>query len=388
MFETTALTLLELLDHGAQDAPALLAPGRDPMTFGALRENVRRLAERLAALGFGRGDRIAIAMENGPDLALALLAVASCGTAVPLNPKYRTDEFAFYYGDANAKGLIAMPGTLPDAFAAVTPGMKVIHAVEEPSGRLRFDPVGPAGPARFPETPEPDDVAILLHTSGTTKLPKRVPIRQRNLAASAANIVRAYDLTRDDVSLCVMPLFHVHGIGASLLAPLAAGGSVVCPPPFDALRFWGWVEEFRPTWYSAVPSMHQMLLARARRNANIIKRNPFRFIRSCSSSLAPTVMAQMEEAFGAPVLEAYGMTEAAHQMTSNPLPPGVRKPGTVGIGQGVEAGIMDESGTLLPPGLIGEVVVRGPNVVDGYENNPEANEASFVNGWFRTGDQG
>jgi acyl-CoA synthetase (AMP-forming)/AMP-acid ligase II len=163
---------------------------------------------------------------------------------------------------------------------------------------------------------------------------------------------------------------------------------MVCPPPFDALRFWGWVDAFRPTWYTAVPSMHQMLLARAERSMDIIKRNPFRFIRSCSSSLAPVVMARMEETFGAPVLEAYGMTEAAHQMTSNPLPPGVRKPGTVGVGQGVQVAIMDEVGTLLPPGIIGEVVVRGLNVVDGYENNQEANETAFTDGWFRTGDQG
>jgi acyl-CoA synthetase (AMP-forming)/AMP-acid ligase II len=388
MFQTTALTVLDLLERGAPDAPALLAPGREPMTFGSLRDNVCRLAERLAALGFGRNDRIAIVMENGPDLVLALLAAAACGTAVPLNPKYRADEFSFYYGDGGVKGLIAAPGAVPDAFGAATPGMTVIHAVAGPSRELRFDPVGPARPARRLEAPGPDDIAILLHTSGTTKQPKRVPIRHRNLAASAANVVRAYDLTEKDVSLCVMPLFHIHGICASLLAPLSAGGSTVCPPPFDALRFWGWVDAFRPTWYSAVPSMHQMLLARAERNTDIINRNPFRFIRSCSSSLSPTVMARMEELFGAPVTEAYGMTEAAHQMTSNPLPPGARKPGTVGFGQGVQVAIMDEVGTLLPSDMLGEVVVRGLNVVDGYENNKEANDAAFVRGWFRTGDQG
>jgi acyl-CoA synthetase (AMP-forming)/AMP-acid ligase II len=388
MLETTALNLIDMLDRGAPDAAALLAPGRDPMTFGALREDVLRLAGRLAVLGFGRNDRIAIVMENGPDLVRVLLATASCATAVPLNPKYRPDEFRFYYGDSSAKGLIVAPGAFPDALAAVAPGMTVIHAIADSSGGLRLDPVGPARPARSLETPGPEDVAILLHTSGTTKQPKRVPIRHRNLAASAANVARTYGLTPEDVSLCVMPLFHIHGICASLLAPLSAGGAVVSPPPFDALRFWGWVEAFRPTWYSAVPSMHQMLLARAGRNRDIIRKNPFRFIRSCSSSLAPTVLAQMEEAFDAPVLEAYGMTEASHQMTSNPLPPGVRKPGTVGVGQGVEVSIMDESGTLLPPGLIGEIVVRGPNIVDGYENNPEANAAAFTHGWFRTGDEG
>jgi acyl-CoA synthetase (AMP-forming)/AMP-acid ligase II len=185
-----------------------------------------------------------------------------------------------------------------------------------------------------------------------------------------------------------MPLFHIHGIVASLLSALAAGGSVVCPPGFDALKFWAWVDEFKPTWYSAVPTMHQMLLARAARNSDLIARNPLRFIRSSSAPLPPVVLERLEEAFGAPVLESYGMTEAAHQMASNPLPPLVHKAGSVGYGFGVDIAIMDDIGQLLPQGERGEVVVRGGNVVDGYENNPEANASSFVNGWFRTGDQG
>jgi acyl-CoA synthetase (AMP-forming)/AMP-acid ligase II len=388
VIEKTVLTLLDLLSQGAPDAPALLAPGRAALTFRETRERVFALAERLAALGLGREDRIAIVMENGPDLVLSFLAAAVCGTAVPLNPKYRTEEFAFYYKDGNVQALIAAPGTVPDAFAAAAPGMVAIHAETDPSGRLRFEPVGPARSPRGLEAPGPDNVAILLHTSGTTNHPKRVPIRQRNLAASAANVVRAYALTPEDVSLCVMPLFHIHGIVASMLAPLASGGSVVCPPGFDALRFWGWVDEFRPTWYSAVPAIHQLLLSRADRYMDVIRGNPFRFIRSCSAPLPPMVIGRMEEAFGVPVTEAYGMTEATHQMTSNPLPPAIRKPGAVGIGIGVQVAIMDEIGTLVAPDMHGEVVVRGLNVVDGYENNREANETSFVRGWFRTGDQG
>jgi acyl-CoA synthetase (AMP-forming)/AMP-acid ligase II len=388
MFEPTALTLLDLLAHGAPDAPALLAPGREAMTFRALRENVHTLAERLAALGLGRQDRIAVVMENGPETVLSLLAAAVCGTAVPLNPKYRTEEFSFYYREADVKGLIAAPGTAPCACAAAAPGMVVIHAAAGPSGAPRFETAGCERPPRPLESPGPDDVSLLLHTSGTTKVPKRVPIRHRNLAASASNIVHAYALSPDDVSLCVMPLFHIHGIVASMLAPLAAGGSVVCPPAFDALRFWSWVDTYRPTWYSAVPSMHQLLLARAERYAEIIKRSPFRFIRSCSAALPPTMVGRMEEVFGAPVTEAYGMTEATHQMTSNPLPPGVRKSGAVGYGVGVQVSIMDEGGGLLPPDVHGEVVVRGLNVVDGYEDNEDANAAAFVRGWLRTGDQG
>jgi acyl-CoA synthetase (AMP-forming)/AMP-acid ligase II len=233
-----------------------------------------------------------------------------------------------------------------------------------------------------------DDIAMILHTSGTTSRPKRVPIRHRNLIASAGNIGRTYQLGSQDSTLCVMPLFHIHGIVASLLSTLASGGTVICPPGFDGLKFFGWLDEFKPTWYSAVPTMHQLILARAERNAEIIKANPLRFIRSSSAPLPPVVLERLEETFGAPVLESYGMTEASHQMTSNPLPPAPHKAGSVGIGIGVEAGIMDENGTLLAPGEIGEVVVRGPNIVDGYENNPEANASAFVDGWFRTGDQG
>lgn len=388
MHEKTALTLPELLARGEADAPALLAPGRSELTFRTLREHVYALAERLAGLGLGREDRIAIVMENGPEMVLAFLAAAVCGTAVPLNPKYREEEFAFYYKDANVQALIAAPGTVPDAFATALPGTVVVHAVTGPSGVLRFEP---AGPRRFPRSlvsPGPDDVSLLLHTSGTTRRPKCVPIRHRNLAASAANIVQSCALTPDDRSLCVMPLFHIHGIVASMLAPLAGGGSVVCPPGFDALRFWGWVDAFHPTWYSAVPTMHQMLLERADRYAEVIRGNPFRFIRSCSAPLPTSVKERMESVFGAPVTEAYGMTETTHQMTSNPLPPGVRKPGAVGYGYGVQVAIMDEAGVLLPSGVPGEVVVRGLNVVDGYENNWEANEAAFVRGWLRTGDHG
>jgi acyl-CoA synthetase (AMP-forming)/AMP-acid ligase II len=216
-----------------------------------------------------------------------------------------------------------------------------------------------------------------------------VPIRHRNLAASAHNIATTYALSAADRSLCVMPLFHIHALVASMLATFTSGGTVICPVGgFNALEFWKIVDAYKPTWYSAVPTMHQTLLARADRNMETIKANPFRFIRSGSSSLAPIVMERMEAAFGAPVLENYGMTEATHQMTSNPLPPKPHKAGTVGYGFGVDVAIMDDDGNLLPQGGLGEVVVKGPNVIDGYENNPEANATAFVNGWFRTGDQG
>ncbi|WP_322511926.1 acyl--CoA ligase [Chloroflexus sp.] len=385
---TRRATLFDLLSAGVGSDPALIAPGGPVWTFANLREQVSQLAEWLQARGLGRGDRIAIALGNGPAMAIAFLAAATAATAAPLNPKYRRDEFAFYYEDTNARALIVAPGEGEEARAALRPGMLLIEAALDDDGRLTLSAAGEAGPPRRDGMAEADDVAMILHTSGTTSRPKRVPIRHRNLVASTANIIATYRLSSADRSLCVMPLFHIHGIVASLLSQLAAGGAVICPPGFDGLKFWSWVEQARPTWYSAVPTMHQVLLARAERNAAIIVANPFRFIRSSSAPLPPVVMERMEAVFGAPVIESYGMTEASHQMTSNPLPPGQRKPGSVGIGFGVEVAIMDEAGNLLPGGVKGEVVVRGPNVVDGYENNPEANAAAFVNGWFRTGDQG
>lgn len=391
--EPVQRTLFDLLNAGAADHPALVAPGRPPLSYAALRANVAILAAQLQNLGIGRGDRVAIAMANGPEMAIAFLAAATAATAAPLNPKYRPDEFAFYYDDTRATALIVAPGTQAEARAALLPGMTVIEAETQADGTLSFV-VGsqeqrlPSSAHPAPSLALPDDVAMILHTSGTTSRPKRVPIRHRNLATSATNIAETYGLGPADRSLCVMPLFHIHGIVASLLSTLATGGTVICPPGFDGLKFWSWVEEFRPTWYSAVPTMHQLLLARAERNTELIRRNPFRFIRSSSAPLPPVVMERLEETFGAPVLESYGMTEASHQMASNPLPPAPRKPGSVGVGVGVDVAIMDEAGALLPRGATGEVVVRGGNVVDGYENNPEANAAAFVDGWFRTGDQG
>lgn len=382
-----ATTLFGLL-AGADPHPALRAPAHPDLSYAQLRANVAALAAQLNGLGLGRGDRIAIAMGNGPEVILAFLAAASCGTAAPLNPKYKQDEFAFYYDDIQAKALITLPGTMPLAHAAATPAMLIISAVPQPDGTLNFVCERGAAPPRPTELANPDDVAMILHTSGTTSRPKRVPLRHRNLAASAANIIATYQLGPADTALCVMPLFHIHGIVASMLATLASGGTVVCPEGFSALEFWRWVETYQPSWYSAVPTMHQMLLARAERNLALIRAHPFRFIRSSSAPLPPVVLERLEATFGAPVLEAYGMTEASHQMASNPLPPRPHKAGTVGYGVGVAIAIMDEHGTLLPPGTRGEVVIRGPNVIDGYENNPEANATAFTNGWFRTGDQG
>lgn len=182
-----------------------------------------------------------------------------------------------------------------------------------------------------------------------------------------------------------MPLFHVHGLLAGFLAPLLSGGSVIVPQKFSASEFWDHFITYKANWYTAVPTIHQILL----KNPQPQTKPRIRFIRSCSSPLSPKTFHELEKAFNAPVLEAYAMTEAAHQMTSNPLPPGKRYPGSVGIGQGVEVKILDQEGKEVPQGAEAEICIRGENVTKGYLNNPEANKTSFTKeGFFRTGDQG
>jgi acyl-CoA synthetase (AMP-forming)/AMP-acid ligase II len=249
-------------------------------------------------------------------------------------------------------------------------------------------PSGLSGPPARPGPAETDDIALVLHTSGTTSRPKIVPLRQSNVAASAAHIGASLALTPEDACLNIMPLFHIHGLIAAVLASLAAGGSVCCTPGFNGFRFFAWFEHARPSWYTAVPTMHQALLGLAARHKPAIAAGRLRFIRSSSASLPPQVMTALEEAFGVPVLESYGMTEAAHQMASNPLPPRPHFAGSVGIAAGPEIAIMTDDGAILPAGEIGEVVIRGRNVTAGYENNPDANAKAFTGGWFRTGDQG
>ena len=383
-------TLMDLLERGDAAHPAIRVPDGPTVTYDSLRRQVTSLAEQFQGLGIQRGDRVAIVLPNGIEGIVCFLAVSSVATAAPLNSAYKEDEFRFYLGDTNARALITPPGGGEEARAAAPASALQLEVSLDADGLVTL--TGPGGG----ETPVsgwragPDDVALVLHTSGTTSRPKRVPLAHRNLAVSVGNVAETYQLTSEDVSLCVMPLFHVHGLVASTLATLFTGGTVVVPPRFNALNFWQLAETCGATWYSAVPSIHQTLLNRAksRESGRPGQGSRMRFIRSCSSALSSTTMLEMEEQFGVPVLEAYGMTEAAHQMASNPLPEGKRLPGSVGVGTGVDIAIMDEGGTLQPVGARGEVVIKGPNVIQGYEDNPEANASSFTSGWFRTGDEG
>ena len=413
---TEAKTLLDVLECGAGTHPAVVAPDGPTLTYDNLRAQVARLRRQLHSYGIRKEDRVAIVLPNGLESIVTFLAVTSTCVAAPLNAAYKADEFAFYLEDTNARVVIKGPDAGEEIAKAAPPHeiSNFIATIDE-NGQVQLEEVVDYGPGVDPNTviddtnyfrhrdyeeakreggislPATDDVALVLHTSGTTSRPKRVPLTHRNLTTSLRNIVATYQLSESDVSLCIMPLFHVHGLVASTLSTLQSGGTIVVPPRFNPLNFWPVVKEYGVTWFSGVPTMYQALLNRAK------SRGPgdpapgaatLRFIRSCSAALPPSVMHDLEEQVGVPVLEAYGMTEAAHQMASNPLPPGTRLPGSVGPGTGVDVAIMDEAGVLLSTGGKGEVVIRGANVTLGYEANAEANQSSFTNGWFRTGDEG
>ena len=365
------------------------APGRPDLSYARLVETVRSIRGQLCEMGVGRADRVAIVLPNGPEMAVAFMAVSSCAVCAPLNPAYCAAEFDFYLSDLQARALIA-PATVdsPAIKVAAEQGIPVFELrslAEAGSLALAGRPCGPPNPAGASEA---GDVALVLHTSGTTSRPKMVPLTHQNLYQSAISIARWFSLTESDCCLNIMPLFHIHGLIGAVLSSLSAGACAACAPGSDATKFFDWVRRLEPTWYTAVPTMHQAILARAGQHSDILETHRLRFIRSCSSALAPELMRGLEEAFRVPVVESYGMTEASHQIASNPLPPRHRKPGSVGLAAGPDVSIMDQDGNLLGPGQKGEIVLRGETVTPGYIGNPDANKKSFTGGWFRTGDEG
>jgi len=377
-------TLLDVL-HFADSHTAVIVPELGiRVTYDSLRQQVWAMANALASVGIRRGDAVAIALPNGLPALVSFLAASIAGTAAPLNPAYPYEEFLFFLGDTSARILLCPPVGAEFARSAAADRKIPVFSVEmndQGNVRLANAPTGASA-----TEPTADDIALVLHTSGSTGRPKRVPLRHFNLAVSSANIANTYALSEEDVSLCIMPLFHVHGLIGSTMATLLSGGVVVVPIKFNALSFWRTVREHRVTWYSGVPTMHQLVLARTHHKS--VEAASLRFIRSCSAPLSPELIHKMEDVFGVPFVEAYGMTEAAHQMTSNPLPPRHRKPGSVGVGAGLRIAIMDKEGNHLGTNQRGEVAIQGANVFRGYANNPEANAHAFVNGWFRTGDEG
>ncbi len=376
---------LSAILHEGSPNPALICPDDGTIvSHGELASAVHQAAAVLAGLGVARGHRVALVLPNGPEIVELLLAVVLCGaTAAPMNPGYTEAEYKFYLDDLDPSLLLVLTGRGADVRRAAGELM-IADVSAQRQGPPRLSVAGTeASVERSFDPGLPEDVALLLHTSGTTSRPKRVPLLQRNLMASLRAIAVHYQLDEADVSYCAMPLFHVHGLIASALAQLAAGGSVVTPRRLTQRRYWQQVAAHDVTWVSASPTIHQQLIEHGTAPVPSL-----RFVRSCSSALSPGLMDRLETIYQVPVLEAYGMTEASHQMTSNPLPPRPRRPGSVGIPAGAQVRIIDKAGRDVPPGHLGEVAIRSPGLTPGYLNNPPANAESFLNGWFRTGDQG
>jgi oxalate---CoA ligase len=390
MTVTEPATLRQLITR-SDNHPALVVPESGAsLSYAGLQRALDRAAGRLAEIGVSDGDRVALVGANGPALILAFIAVTARGAAAaPLNPSLSVAELAAELDDLRVSHLLH-DGSATAAEAATVTATATAPAATVPAsvfglrdGLLHVDD-RPGDPRE--DAGSPDALALLLHTSGTTSKPKTVPIRQRNLIASTGAIAKTYGLDSDDVTMCVMPLFHVHGLVAAVLGTLSTGGTVVIPRLRPSV-FWDDIAKHGATWYTAVPTIHSRLLTRALE----LPRKPehrLRFVRSCSAPLPTVLWRQYEEAIGVPLVEAYGMTEAAHQMASNPLPPGERRPGTVGRPTGIEIAALDDDWRPVPAGAEGEVAVRGPSVVDHYLGNPAATAASFRAGWFRTGDVG
>ena len=387
-------TISELFQH---DGDAIGGIDQPPLSYQALRQLAEETQQSFNNHGISTNDRVAIVLPNGPAMAASFICAACSATAAPLNPAYREPEFDFYLSDLTAKAIILERGSeSPARDVAAKHGIQIIEllsAPDSPAGQftLEFSDARSDAVSRGVRS---SDIAMVLHTSGTTSRPKIVPLSHSNLRASAKNISRTLSLSERDHCLNIMPLFHIHGLIAAVLATLASGGQVTCTPGFNAMKFFGWLSTVAPSWYTAVPTMHQAILQRAARNSEAIENTPLRFIRSSSSSLAPQIMKELEQAFSCPVIESYGMTEATHQMASNPLPPAQRRAGSVGLAAGPEIRLADPQGSFLAQGAEGEIVIRGANVFSGYENNVEANAAAFIADpedgapWFRTGDIG
>ncbi len=386
--------LPHILEHHAKripDAPAILAPGRAPLTYSRLYQHIDEMGRTLRAMGIARSDRTAVMLPNGPEMAVTILTVAASATCAPMNPAYGAEELDRYFADLRPRALITSAGIdSPASRVALSRGVRVLELSTTPDAEAGLFTLTGHQEGMAPHEPvSPGDVALLLFTSGTTARPKRVPMTHANICAGAYGYVAALALKETDRCLNVLPLFHGHGLVATVLASLAAGSSVVCTPGCDVDSFFGWLTSFQPTWYSAVPTMHQAILARAQHNREHVADCRLRFVRSASAPLPPSVFAELEQTFGTPVIELYGMTETGSSaIACNPLPPRRRKVGSVGVPVGLDVAIIDEGGALLPGGKTGEIIVRGASVMSGYDGDPMASQAAFAGDWFKTGDHG
>ncbi|NCG34538.1 MAG: AMP-binding protein [Dehalococcoidales bacterium] len=379
--------LPDILKSGDDNATAISIPGKFEINYSKLKSLVNETSEQLKSFGTINEKPIVIVLGNNAEFIISFLSVTNTNAVVaPLNPEFTEEEFKFYLEDISPSLVITTENhkVIGEAKSKNIP----VGIVDYSGESLKIDFRGSGPDNKNYNSANENNSCLFLHTSGTTSRPKGVPLKHKNLLKSLTNIVDTYELNKEDIAMVVMPLFHVHGLIGVALSTLASGGQIVIPAKFSASAFWDIQNKYNATWYSAVPTIHQILLLRA--DQDKAPKKSFRIIRSCSAALAPSVLNDLEERFGAPVLEAYGMTEASHQMSSNPLPPEKRKAGSVGKPTGLEINIMsmEKLGEMLDVDQVGEIVIKGENVTSGYHNNNDANKEAYVNGWFRTGDQG
>ena len=376
-----------IFENTDDDKIAITSENKSQISYKNLKIFIDNISKQLSGNGITNKDRAAIVLPNGPTMATSFLGISSYMSAAPLNPSYKSEEYEFYLKDLNPKILIVEKNSK-------NPSIEIAKKLNIEICELKIHKDQPEGLFNLFENksdyslPNENDEALVLHTSGTTSRPKIVPLSNNNIYSSSENISKSLDLTDKDHCLNIMPLFHIHGLIAVLATSMKVGASICASSGFNALKFLDLAKSEKITWYSGVPTMHQAILLRANKSGDVAKKLNLRLIRSSSASLPPAVFKNLNEVFNCPVIEAYGMTEATHQMTSNPLPPKQQKAGFVGLPAGPEVCIMDDNGNILKQGNVGEICIKGDNVTLGYENNDDANKTSFTNGWFRTGDQG
>jgi acyl-CoA synthetase (AMP-forming)/AMP-acid ligase II len=338
------------------------------------------MRREVAGAGLGRGEIAAIALPSGTDLITALLGVAGIAAAAPLNPSFTESEFRYFLNRLNPRMVIVPEGLDSPAAAAAAALRLPVLKMRSPGALIRATPE--SGTSMMPV--RSTDAALLLFTSATTGSPKLVPLTRANLHALAAHDISALPLSATDRLLSLMPLFHMQGLSAAL-AQLLCGGTVISTSGFNPTTFLAWLDQFQPTWFNSSPPLNRSILGLARQHPEVFRRVPLRFIRTAGASPQPEIVTSLEASIGVPVLNGYGLTEAGG-LTRNTAD--ARKAGSVGRTSGLEVVIMDPLGDLIADGEEGEIVIRGASVTCGYLDDPESNQASFRDGWFRTGDIG
>lgn len=380
-----AILRLEQRATKTPEAPAILAPGRTPLTYSGLWRHLGTTRRWLGDAGVHPGEAVALVMGQGPELITAFLAIAGESACAPLDPSLTESEYRFYLSRLGGRHVLIPDGlALPAVAAARELGVQVLRVLAAPDQAAGSFALGAGESQATPPAGRETDAALLLFTSATTGSPKLVPLTAANLHAMVSSNTRAFQLSEADRLLVLMPLFHLHELN-SVLTQLFCGGSLICPPAFEAGNLLDSLEAFRPTWFTGGPPLLRAVSTLACQHREVFQRVPLRFIQSTGGSLEPESRSVLEEAVGAPVLDGYGMTETGG-ITRSTL--NGRKPGSAGRGSGFEIAIVDGSGNVLPPESEGEIVVRGPALTAGYLDDPEVNRIAFRDGWLRTGDMG